>query len=550
MLAELARQVRHATPTVLRRQIDRLDELAAELEADRAYPEAWIVFRITGYRPEEPPPDSRPATAFGGALLADLSALGEHLSHHAHLTPEDCPAWPGLDELAERWGVSRRTVERRRQLGLIARRVRDAGGVERVVFHPEGVARFERRAQPTPRAPAITAPESAVIFRRARRYRDRLGWGLTRTAQRLGERLGRSTASVRRVLMAHDAGAGLPIFPRAEAPGAREDRVCARAMARGIEPGAIGARLSMTPTEVRRAAVRERARRLQSLDLGGPVLPTFAHPEAREVLLAPEPVRTGLDHTPPGTLVELIASMRERPRPDPAGELARLVAYRYLVHAAGEARAQVGGRHPSAELVDRAETDLRHAARLNAAIVRALQRVILDGVEEAIGRPLDALRSEQAWSVLLGALRTAAREVARADPARMDPGRGGRIAGRVSLAVAREAQRARAAMKLEASPGRASARIPAHVRAPDWTRRIEPWQAWLEPDPRLRAHAASALPGQTGLAVLVARYGWDGTPPRTIAAIAAQLGSTPPAIARAERAAIRRAMAHARGGFG
>lgn len=546
VLDELARQVRHATPAVLRRQIERLDELAAELDPERWYPAEWIVFRITGYRPDTG--DLAPGVVLGRALLAGLSALGEHLSEAAGLTPEECPDWPGLDELASRWGVSRRTVERRRELGLVARRVRTSPTIARVVFKPEAVDAFERthahRLSTTAPA-ALSERETARILRDARRYRARLAWARTRVAERLAERLGRSPGAVRRVLLDHDARAEHPIFPTAPRLASRQDAVCARALRRGLEPARIAERLGVTPAHVRRAGVRERARLLGTLELVGPTLPTFARPDAREVLLAPEPVRTGLAEPAPTNLRALIESMRERHPASPAAESARIIAYRFLIHEAARTIPACAGRNPPAELVDRIETDLRHAARLNAAIVRAQLRVVIDAAEEALALRLDALRERESRRLVLASIATAAREVARADPARLDPGRAGRIAGRVSVAVARFAQRARASLHPTEPASRASARVPAGAPVPDWTLHVEPWQAWLEPDPRVRAHVR-ALPATPYAVALSARYAWDARPPRTLAELARELGTTPVAAAKIEREATRRALHLAR----
>ncbi|TVQ62190.1 MAG: hypothetical protein EA378_06965 [Phycisphaerales bacterium] len=548
VLDELARQVRHATPAVLRRQIERLDELASELEPERWYPAEWIIFRITSYRPDTG--DLAPGVVLGRALLASLSALGEHLSEAAGLTPDDCPAWPGLDELAARWGVSRRTVERRRELGLVARRVRTGPSVARVVFRPEAVEAFERahaaRFHATPAPAPLTEDQTRRVLRLASRYRASLGWARTRVAERIAERLGRSPGAVRRVLLDHDARAAEPIFPPTPRLASRQDAVCARALRRGIDPARVAHRLGVTPAHVRRAAVRERARLLRTLELVGPTLPTFSRPDAREVLLAPEPVRTNPAEPAPTSLRELIESMRERHPPDPLAESARIIAYRFLIHEAARTVRACAGRNPPAELVDRAETDLRHAASLNASIVRAQLRVVIDAAEEALALRLDALRERDARRLVLGSITTAAREVARADPARLDPGRAGRIAGRVSVAVARFAQRARAGLHAKGEPAsRASPRVPAGAVVPDWTRRVEPWQAWLEPDPRLRAHVR-ALPVTPYAAALSARFGWDARPPRTLAELARELGTTPVAAAKIEREATRRALNLAR----
>ena len=75
-LDDLARQLRFAPPETLRRQLERAEQLAAEIDPSINYPEDWIVFRITGYRADMP----APATIVGEALLGDIGILVERLS--------------------------------------------------------------------------------------------------------------------------------------------------------------------------------------------------------------------------------------------------------------------------------------------------------------------------------------------------------------------------------------------------------------------------------------------------------------------------------------
>jgi DNA-directed RNA polymerase sigma subunit (sigma70/sigma32) len=79
----------------------------------------------------------------------------------------------------------------------------------------------------------------------------------------------------------------------------------------------------------------------------------------------------------------------------------------------------------------------------------------------------------------------------------------------------------------------------------DWTARLAPWQSWegkgwLEAEARVR-RGAPALEARLR-AVLAHRCGW-GDRPRTLAETARELRTTPMAVARMERRAIRKARA-------
>ena len=51
-IQNLYEQLRFAPPKALKRDIERAETLAGEIDRATTYPEDWIVFRLTGYRPE------------------------------------------------------------------------------------------------------------------------------------------------------------------------------------------------------------------------------------------------------------------------------------------------------------------------------------------------------------------------------------------------------------------------------------------------------------------------------------------------------------------
>jgi hypothetical protein len=82
-IVRLGDELRFAGRETLRRHIERIEQLATLLDEDGVYPEDFVVFRVTGYRPEIGDPELIP----GAALLGDLSALAERLSESAGWSP-------------------------------------------------------------------------------------------------------------------------------------------------------------------------------------------------------------------------------------------------------------------------------------------------------------------------------------------------------------------------------------------------------------------------------------------------------------------------------
>ncbi len=538
-LADLADQLRYVPRETLRRQIVRAEELVGEINPAGAYPEDWVVFKVTGYRSEV----HDPAVLAGEALMADLSAFVERLSA---LAP---PRWADLEPgrfidagaLAARWKVSRKTLDRLRRRGLIAHRVQGENGKPRLAFPVASVERFEARHAPAlARAGAFTRIPANVedrIVRRAAAYRRRLGCTLNQAAGRLARRFGRSHEAVRQILRRAEARADAPTFSEPTIPSLSERRLIDRAARRGIEPSDIAQRLRRSTASIRRVITDARAERLREWAAHARL--SQAQAPLQEAL-EHAAVRTGLGAPGQGDLLAMIEDGRARSAPRAEVERVQAAAYHALLGRAAAVVRALPEHGSAASRVDEAETYLRWAARLKVELVRQQLPTILRSVEAVAGRGLEEIRSAALASLAAAAIDAGAEALDSFDPSRT--GRAGRLAAPVGLAVTRAATRfvKEHARDFGAPVGaRATPRLRTGVLIDDWTRRVAPWQAFLEPSARVRA----ALPTLDELSrrLLVARFGWDG-PPMTIAQLAATLRTTVMRAAILERRAVRAAL--------
>ncbi len=532
MIAELGEQLRFASKKTLVRHLDRIDELATQVDPAGLYPEDFVVFRVTGYRPQVGEPRLIP----GDALRGDLSALAERLSESAGLTEDDLTGEvETVASLTERWGVTRRTLERYRRLGLIARRVDLGLGRRALVFGRAGVEAFERaHAARLEKAGSFTRlddAELARMWRRARRYRARFGWSINRVAQRLAARTGRSAEGVRRALRRMDRDAGGGVFPEPGPPTDRERMAAVRAARRGIEPALLARRAGRRKSAVVRAWHEGRADLLRSLGLPASGSVAVDVPGA-------SPARSGLVTRGETDLAALLSAMRERRTPIAVEERARASARRALVSAAGARIAALPGASVSGAELDGIETMLRWATLLKAALVATQLRLVIDTLEARLGGPVDSLPPARAGALVLAAIAAAGEAVDR-----FDPSRGGRLAAPVAIALQRWCAGV-PDVATPAEPGRATRRAPAGVAVADWTRSVDPWQAWLDPDPRIAGVLERLEPEARVL--LDARFGLTGGVPRTLESIASDGGKRAVHLARAERRAVREALRLAR----
>ena len=494
-IAQLASELGYASKPTLIRHLERIDGLGPQVDPEGVYPEDWIVFRITGYRPDI---DS-PALVAGDALRGDLSAIAEKISEAAKLTADDIhEPYLTINSLAQRWSVSRKTIERYRRLGLIARRLDLGGGRRSVIFMQSAVEWFESfntdRLGKAARFDRI--PESTLkLFERwARQYRARLGWSRSQAAGRIAARTGHSHEGVRKVLMRIDNQLDQPIFTDPGPTTTRDQMFALRASLRGIEPGDIAAHARRSHNAVLRAISAARVGLMESFDL----------PESRtinaEVLSALEsiPATSSLRMRGEVDLRGLIDSMRS---PEPTvvyEELCWARAYHALVHRASGRLAGIERASPSAPALDLIETD----------------RVSF---------------------LLMGSIQIASNAIDRFDPSHQ-----GRIASPVGLAITRFASQ-QPDVAGPTNTGKAGRRIPAGHAIEDWTRIVSPWTRWLMPDRRIES--VLDLLDERDRVIFNRRYGLDGGVPISRIALAEILGTSTMHCARFERMAIRNGLA-------
>jgi len=487
-LERIAHELRYAPAAAARRHTVRAEKLVAMIDAEAVYPEDFVVFQITGFRPAMDGPELIP----GAALLRDLAGLIDRLSRRAAFTRDELPPpqWLTVDQLRERWGVSRKTVERLRVRGLIGRRVTLTRGRAMNVFPLAVVKAVEARERAGPAAGS----------------RRRSGAAKRPAATPEAERAPR----------------------RAVTP--RQRRLVERALRVGVKPAALAARLNKSEATVFRSRQRQLADRCRTVRM--PIPAGAAELIEREGLrfLAERSVRTGLGAPAATSLAEHVADAVRAGGPDPFVERARAFAFWTLVARAQTASRGLGRTRPAALAVDRVITDLRWAARLKVELMRGEQLLLLRTVAVQTGTPLLEHPADRATALLSRCMGALSAAVDRFDPT------AGRIAGVAGLELSRVVSRWQAEQAKD-SPARARPIAPPAFE--DWTRSVCPWQAWTNAPTEVLANLERLSPDDRNL--LSARYGLDGSAPRDATELAAELGKPARIVIRllhtAERAA-------------
>ncbi|MFT3687277.1 MAG: hypothetical protein QM783_20540 [Phycisphaerales bacterium] len=384
-LERIAHELRFAPPAAARRHTVRAEKLAALVDPATVYPEDFVVFQITGFRPDIAEPELIP----GDALHRDLAALLDRLSRRAQFKRDELspPQWLTTDDLLKRWGVSRKTVERLRTRGLLGRRVALERGRAMNVFGASIVKAVEKR--------------------------EGLGGAGKKRAPR------------------KKAADALPTPKGVVTP--RQRRLVERAMRTGVKSKAIAGRLGKSRATVFRSRTRQVAERCRSVRLAIPAAAAevIERDGAGERFLTDAAARTGLGAPGASSIAEHVADAVRAGWPDPLAERAQAFAYWALVSRAQSAARGLDRTRPAALIVDRIVTDLRWAAALKAELIRGEQLLFLRTVEVQLSTPLTELPLEQSRALLTRGLATLIASVDRFDPTT------GRLAGVASMELSR-----------------------------------------------------------------------------------------------------------------
>ena len=533
-LGELFRQLMYAPLVARRRQMEAAEQLVAQIDPQQVYPEEFIIFRITGYRPDLP---DEPVGLVGEALVADLVTLIQRLSQGLDLSSLNDDRTPVmLDDLARRLNISAKTLQRYRKQGLVCHYVVFGDGTQRLACFEDSLQRFARRhrGKIAHASEFSRVGETVVrsIIHDARDLRRTPGMSLNAVAKQLARKYGRAHETLRSILHRHDRRGDEPIFTEMGPLTDRDIRLIHRAAERGVSWGVLCRRFFKTRPTIDRAVNRRRRELLGALDLKY-ILPTSMPSadgdDAESVILSSPAVTSGLADLPPHhDALAFIEAIHQADTPPKNIEQALVGGYNLLKRRARVA-IEALSEYPASNVLDQIETDLRWATLLKRRLVVIGLPAAVGCIEQALHRSLEHQPSEEiltlfrlAFAVIGGAVET------------IDPSRGRRLGRRCGYAM----NRALAARQHRPAVGRAATRHqPGSVILADPFGSLNPWQRWLALRSDLQPLVVRLdAPLQR---MITLRYGLSGFQPRTLAELAGQLRLNRNALARTMRSAHR-----------
>jgi RNA polymerase sigma factor (sigma-70 family) len=374
-------------------QIDRAEKLLGEIEPEKRYPYDYLVFRITGYRPERAP---------------DLVLDGPDVSHDLRLFVEDLSATVGqkaehaaepvltVEGVSRLFRVSTRTITRWRQQGLVARRF-VIDGRPKVGFLESSLQRFvndhREQVERGTRFRQLTSEEREEIIRRARRMATPNGAGqLTEIARRIARKTGRSTEAIRMTLKTYDREhPDRAIFPTALV-GPLDDAAKAeiyKQYRRGVSVEVLVGQYGRTRSSIYRVINEMRARQILESKLEFIDNASFHDPEGHEEYLTPLPAppdgKSPRRTKAPKGLPPYLSSLYEVPLLSREQELHLFRKMNYLKCRAVELRSKVEPSRARTSDLDEIERLQEEALAVKNQIIRANLRLVVSIAKRHVG---------------------------------------------------------------------------------------------------------------------------------------------------------------------
>ena len=381
VIKQLADQQSRYAPIEKRlEQMDRAEELLAEIDTSQSLKYQDLCEKLTGYRPENYPD----LILTGDDILHDLRLFVDDVSASANISVEDAgePVFT-VNDLSERYNVSTKTVDRWRKRGLVSRRFK-FGNRTRVGFLRSSVDRFVNE-HPTEirrgsRFTQISETEKQEIILKARRL-ARHGACPAEVCQRLARIFHRSPEAIRYTLKQYDAAhRENAIFPDSSVPLTRDRKhEIYHRFVQGMQADVLAEEFCRTRTSIYRIVSEVRAEILLGQQIDYMDSPEFHEPGADSTILGPPPAidkKSAAVKPPPG-LPPYLASLYSVALLTREEEGYYFRKMNYLKFKAAALQSKVDRRRPRSRQLDRIERLIADAVRVKNFLIRSNLRLVV-----------------------------------------------------------------------------------------------------------------------------------------------------------------------------
>ncbi len=389
-LAQLLMQLRF-TPEVKRRaQLEAAERLYCLVDPQKQYPYDFVCFHITGFGPKSNP---EPEVIAGRDLLDDLQIFISKLSARLALpAAQASEKVHTIEELAARFQVSTKTIDRWRKRGLLARKFLFEGAGRRLGFLESAVERFVR-ANPALVTSAgafrrLTDSERQQAIRQVRGLASKSSLSRHQITKQVAAKVGIAQETLRTLLQQHEKkNPDKPVFRR---PSGRIRPADAAELYRLYKQGTrvpqLMARFDRSRATVHRIINQRRALALLARKIEYVPSEEFLRAEAGEQILGrpftperlePERKLEPFELVGENLLPEYLQVLKITPVLNHEQEIELFRRYNYLKHIVAQGRHQLKLSKIDAKLLSQLEARLDEAEEIRKTLVEANLRLVV-----------------------------------------------------------------------------------------------------------------------------------------------------------------------------
>lgn len=368
-------------------QVWAAEELLLTLEATKPYPFDFVIYRITGYRPKT----GGDEFLAGAALQHDLGLLIEVVGETIGARVAESTRDPilAIEEVAERFKVATKTIQRWRRRGLPARRYIFADGRRRVGFRLSCVDRYYwarlQQVEHDANFSQVQLEQEHQIVRHARRLAAS-GLAARELARRVARRAGRSTDAVLHALQDHDrrnpAKALLAALP--DEPTEAASQAVVRGYRRGLGVPELARRAGRSHASIYQIIINHRLKLLEKRRVKFIDDPLYHGPEAEavihELLQQPAPLAPAAppdEQRMPRDLPPYLQALWRTPLLSPTQERSLFLAFNFYKKDFARARRTLDAQLAGHRAIAMVEKKLLRATAVKNRIVQANLRLVV-----------------------------------------------------------------------------------------------------------------------------------------------------------------------------
>jgi RNA polymerase primary sigma factor len=388
-LAQLLMQLRFTPQKQRHKQLEAAEKLFASIDRSKEYPFEFVCFRITGFHPRGLP-ELEPVK--GDELADDMRIFIAKLSGQiARQVCEQNQKVYTIEELAQTFGVSTKTIGRWRKRGLIARKFIFDDGKKRFGFMQSAVDEFIER-DPGLIANAksfkqLTEKEKQLIIKRAKALAAKGTLSRYQVIEQIAAETGRVHETIRYTLLNYDkTHPDKPISN--EPPGVIGPEAAAelyKLFKEGWKVEELMRRFGRSKSSIYRLINKRRARALLARKIEFIDSDEFVREDAEQKILAvPIGERKSAGDEGGGSLrlaasslPQYLQTLKDVPVLNREREVELFRRYNYLKHLASVTRAGIKPSRVSSSRLTKIENYLAEAEAIKKKIIEANLRLVV-----------------------------------------------------------------------------------------------------------------------------------------------------------------------------